>query len=149
MTRWQRFNLGVHVLPVVATGLVGVLSIVAQPPSARSQTDFSNTEISNYAKAVLAIEGKRQQVYAAAKKLPEWATVSSRAEAQKINICDLKTEELTSTVQGLCSDFFGYSKSVIESNGFNNNSFNQITRGQGRNTELRSRIQAKMLQLRR
>jgi hypothetical protein len=99
----------------LAQGCIGVLACLSlaaiRVPIAQAQsTSLSDDEVSRYAKAVLAIEGKRRQIYADAKGLPEWNTVSQQAAAKGVNVCDLSQAELPGNIFSLCQQLFKTSK---------------------------------------
>lgn len=146
MKRWHSTFLSSSIYLVTITGGMGAMLLGT--PSVQAQTAFNDEQITRYARAVLAIEAKRQQIYADAKKSPDWAIASSRAEAKRANVCDIKNE-LPASISSLCQELIDISKAEVERNGFSNSSFNQITRGQEQDGNLRNRIQAKMMELRR
>ncbi len=116
-------------------------------PLAQARGEYTDDQIERYTKAVMAIENKRLQVYASAKRLTEWRTISNLAGNRNAYICNLDDTDLTDSLQSLCRDFFSYSRQVVKSHGFDPATFNRMTRDQQTNTKLRDRIQAKMIEL--
>jgi type II secretory pathway pseudopilin PulG len=156
MTRWQLSRFLLSGLTGISIGLLGSLSMAIAPSSMQSQaqaqasqTSFSEADIAHYAKAALAIETKRQQVYSSAKKLPEWSAIANRAESQGVKVCDLR-EELPGSIQSVCNELINFSQQVIRDNAFRGNAdFNRITRAQQQDDQLQRRIQGKIMELNR
>lgn len=157
MTRWQLSQSLLSGLTGITIGLLGSLSMAIAPSSMQSQaqaqtsqTSFSEADIARYAKAALAIETKRQQVYANAKKLPEWSAIANRAESQGVKVCDLRPEELPSSIQSICNSLIDFSEQVVRNHEFRGNAdFNRITRAQQQDDQLQRRIQGKIMELNR
>ncbi len=172
MARWQfwgfSFSSSIDRLNLLTIGLIGILSLSIEPAStqaqiqvqiqiqdrgqtlAQAQSAFSDSELDRYARAIVEIETKRQQVYSNAKKLPDWSVAANRAENQGIKVCDLKKEELPGSIQNMCSNLSDFSQQVIRKHEFQSNAdFNKITRTQQQDNQLQRRIQTKIMDLTR
>lgn len=129
-------------------GLLACLSLAAiKVPAAQAQANISDDEVNRYAKAVLAIEGKRRQIYADAKGLPEWGNISQQAATKGVNVCDLSQTELPGNIYSLCQQLFKASQTEVSRYGFDNTTFNRITQAQKRDRQLQQRIQTQMVQI--
>jgi hypothetical protein len=134
-----------------ARGCVGILACLSlaavRLPVQAQMTSVSDDEVTRYAKAVLAIEGKRRQIYADAKGLPEWNSVSQKASSKGVNVCDLSQAELPGNIYSLCQQLFKASQTEVSRYGFDNSTFNRITQAQQRDRQLQQRIQTQMVQI--
>ncbi len=126
--------------------LSSVVLVLALPCSAQTRPVFTEVQLDNYARAVLTIEQKREEVLRRAKQLPVWESAVQQAEKQGVGICDLKPPE--PQLQALCQEMFRHAKETIERYGFDNQEFNQITRSQQMDKELQKRLQQKVAELR-
>lgn len=129
------------------TGLVPSLNVVRglelglQQAQAQSQSSFSNEEITNYARAVLALEARRHQVFNEIKKIV--------GSVPRI-VCNEQSsiEALPgATPQRLATSYCEEAEKIVEMKGLTINRFNEITDRQQGNPQLRQRIQAEILRL--
>jgi hypothetical protein len=111
-----------------------------------NQTVFGDDQITRYAMAANAIENKRLEIFREAKSNPQWSSVASLAETQQTKVCDL--QEQPQFLQSLCDQLRNFTEEEIRRRGFSNREFNQITRDQRQDANLRSLIQARQMQLR-
>lgn len=111
-----------------------------------NQAVFGDDQITRYAIAVNAIENKRLEIFRAAKKHPNWSQVANVAESQQTKVCDL--EKQPEFLESLCNQLRSFTEEEIRRRGFTNKEFNQITRDQRQDKNLRSVIQTRQLQLR-
>ncbi len=124
----------------------GLLLLVALPSFAQTRSNFTEAQLENYARAVLTIEQKRDDMLKRAKQLPVWENVAQQADRQGVNVCDLKPPE--PQLQALCSEMFRYAKETIGRYGFDSREFNQITLSQQTDRELQKRLQLKVAEIR-
>lgn len=140
--------LSCSLLSVVA-GVASTTILLPENSSVQAQSQFTDEQINRYAKAVNAIEEKREEVLRRAKNSPEWNTVAGNAKKQGVQVCKLKPEEQAGIIQSLCRDFVDFSEKTIRDNGFKNNrEFNQITQAQQQDSQLQKRIQLRIRELR-
>jgi chemotaxis protein histidine kinase CheA len=133
--------MGFSLLSLTITALDGSI--------AHAQQQFSDDQISRYAMAAEAIEGKRNEVLRRAKNNQGWASVARQAEAQNVSVCELSSSEQPEFLRNLCGELFTYSEQTIRNNGFSSNrEFNQLTQAQQQNSQLQRRIQEKIVQMR-
>ena len=111
-----------------------------------NQAVFGDDQITRYAIAANAIENKRLEIFRAAKSHPNWSQVANVAESQQTKVCDL--EKQPEFLQALCGQLRSFTEEEIRRRGFTNKEFNQITREQRQDANLRSMIQTRQLQLR-
>ncbi|MDX2255166.1 MAG: DUF4168 domain-containing protein [Pseudanabaenaceae cyanobacterium bins.39] len=111
-----------------------------------NQAVFGDDQITRYAMAVNAIENKRLEIFREAKNNPQWSSVANLAESQQTKVCDLK--EQPPFLQSLCDQLRSFTEEEIRRRGFSNREFNQITREQRQDANLRSLIQTRQMQLR-
>jgi chemotaxis protein histidine kinase CheA len=117
-------------------------------PAANAQ-QFTDDQISRYAAAAEAIEGKRNEVLRRAKNNQGWASVARQAETRNVSVCELTPNEQPEFLRNLCGELFTYSEQAIRNNGFpSNREFNQLTQAQQQNSQLQRRIQEKIVQMR-
>ncbi|MCS6960776.1 MAG: DUF4168 domain-containing protein [Pseudanabaenaceae cyanobacterium SKYGB_i_bin29] len=126
--------------------LSSIVWILALPGFAQVRSAFTEAQLDNYARAVLLIEQKREEVLKRAKQLPVWESAVQQADKQGVGICDLKPPE--PQLQALCQEMFRHAKETIERYGFDNQEFNLITRSQQTDKELQKRLQQKVAELR-
>ena len=110
-----------------------------------TKVTFADDQLTRYATAVNAIENKRLEIFRAAKSNPNWGNIAELAESQQTKVCDLADQP--EFLRSLCNDLRSYSENAICTHGFTNREFNQITREQMQNADLRRRIQARQQQL--
>lgn len=110
-----------------------------------SKVTFADDELTRYAAAVNAIENKRLEIFRTAKSNPSWGNIAELAESQQTKVCDLANQP--EFLRSLCNDLRSYSENAICTHGFTNREFNQITRDQMQNADLRRRIQSRQQQL--
>jgi len=109
--------------------------------SAAQAQEISNQEITNYARAVLAIEPRRVGVY---------NEIKSRVGGSMPRIVCNETREINTlpgNVRGIAVNYCQEAKKTIESNGLTVSRFNQITLQQQANPAVKQRIQAELLRL--
>ncbi|MEL7034807.1 MAG: DUF4168 domain-containing protein [Cyanobacteria bacterium J06592_8] len=161
MTNFFRNAIELHVNPKLRSPLlVGVFSMIAAIagivpdlrtlPSltqtsvafAQSRQEFSNEQILNYARAVLAIEEKRKQTYNDIQEIV--------GESVPPVICDQtrSLNRLGRDVQVLATNYCEHAKKMIETNNLEVSTFNEITRQQETDTQLQQRIQQALQQVR-
>lgn len=116
-------------------GLSGRLPVLVIGDAARAQT-ISDAEVVNYARAVLAIEPKRQAAY------QEIQNKSGSASVPPI-VCSDSTSinKLPGNVRNIAVKFCNDSKAIVETNGLNIARFNEITSLQQNDSALQKRIQ--------
>jgi hypothetical protein len=147
MIRWQCF--ASKCFGLIGFSLLSLTISLLGAPIAQAQAQFSEDQISRYAVAAEAIEGKRDEVLRRAKNNQGWGSVARLAETRNIYVCDLSPSEQPDFLRSLCGDLINYSQEAIRRNGFTNNSeFNQITKAQQQDGQLQRRIQMKIVQMR-
>jgi len=123
-----------------APGLYGPSPSLVFGASAQAQ-EISNQEITNYARAVLAIEPRRVEAYNEIKGMAGGSVPRVVCnETQEIN-------RLSGGVRGIAVNYCQQAKKVIETNGLTVNRFNQLTLLQQANPAVKQRIQAELLRL--
>ncbi|MEB3282533.1 MAG: DUF4168 domain-containing protein [Lyngbya sp.] len=162
MTYFFRNSIDLHVNPklrqfilvsvcsmiAAIAGIVPDLTTVASttlipPASAQSRQEFSDGEILNYARAVLAIEPKRQQTYDEIRQIVgESVPMVVCSETGSLN-------RLKQDVRVLATNYCSHAKKMIEDNNLTVSRFNEITRTQQTNPQLQQRIQDALRQLQR
>ncbi|WP_019501211.1 DUF4168 domain-containing protein [Pseudanabaena sp. PCC 6802] len=146
MTRWRYF--ASNCVGLAGFSLLSIAILMLGAPTARAQ-DFTDDQISRYAAAAEAIEGKRNEVLRRAKNNQGWVSVARQAEARNISVCELSPSEQPEFLRNLCGELFTYSEQTIRNNGFSSNrEFNQLTQAQQQNSQLQRRIQEKIVQIR-
>ncbi|MEA5521139.1 DUF4168 domain-containing protein [Limnoraphis robusta] len=127
----------------VVPNLATLPSTFTQTPvaSAQSSQEFSEGEILNYARAVLAIEPKRQQTYDEIRQII--------GESVPVVVCNEtgSLNRLKQDVRVLATNYCSHAKKMIEDNNLTVARFNEITRKQQSDAQLQQRIQAALLQL--
>lgn len=111
-----------------------VLSTTAQAQ------EISNDEITKYARAVLAMEPRRQAAYDEIKGLAGSVPPVICNETKSINT-------LPGTIRVIAVNYCDQAKKIIESNGLTVNRFNAITLSQQADPALKQRIKAELLRL--
>lgn len=104
--------------------------------------DVNDTQVSNYAAAVLKAEPVRQQAY------DEIKNIIGSSNIPPI-VCN-KPESLDSlpgNARSIAVDYCSQYKQIVESNGLTIGRFNEITVNMQNNSNLKSRIQAEMLRI--
>jgi len=123
-----------------APGLYGQSPSLVFGASAQAQ-EISNQEITNYARAVLAIEPRRVEAYNEIKGMAGGSVPRVVCnETQEIN-------RLSGGVRGIAVNYCQQAKKVIETNGLTVSRFNQLTLLQQANPAIKQRIQAELLRL--
>ncbi|WP_040483930.1 DUF4168 domain-containing protein [Lyngbya aestuarii] len=160
MTKLFRNPIDLHINSKLRTSiLVSVCSMIAaiagivpdltmlpsttltQTASAQSRQEFSDGEIVNYARAVLAIEPKRQQTYDEIRQIVgDTVPMVVCSETRSLN-------RLNQDVRVLATNYCSHAKKMIEDNNLTVSRFNEITRQQQTNAQLQQRIQGALLQL--
>jgi hypothetical protein len=109
--------------------------------AAAQAQEISNEEITSYARAVLAIEPKRDRAYNEIKGIVGGSVPRVVCnETKEIN-------RLSGNVRGIAVNYCQQAKKIIESNGLTVNRFNQLTLLQQANPAVKQRIQAELLRL--
>ncbi|MEG5209559.1 DUF4168 domain-containing protein [Microcoleus sp. ARI1-A1] len=123
-----------------APGLYGQSPSLVFGAAAQAQ-EISNTEITNYARAVLAIEPRRVEAYKEIKGMAGGSVPRVVCnETQEIN-------RLSGNLRGVAVNYCDQAKKIIESNGLTVSRFNQLTLLQQANPAVKQRIQAELLRL--
>ena len=123
-----------------APGLYGQSPIPVFGSAAQAQ-EISNEEISNYARAVLAIEPRRLEVYNEIKGIVGGSVPRVVCnETREIN-------RLSGNVRGIAVNYCQQAKKIIESNNLTVGRFNQLTLLQQASPAVKQRIQAELLRL--
>lgn len=123
-----------------------VLMLAACPSFAQTRTVFTEAQLDNYARAVITIEQKREDILKRAKQLPIWESTAQLSDRQGVGVCDLKPPE--PQLQILCNEMSRFAKETIERYGFDSKEFNQITLSQKTDPELQKRLQQKVAVIR-
>ena len=141
-----RQSLFAGIISAAALAFGGVPGLYGQSPSlvfgasAQAQ-EISNQEITNYARAVLAIEPRRVEAYNEIKGMAGGSVPRVVCnETKEIN-------RLSGGVRGIAVNYCQQAKKVIETNGLTVNRFNQLTLLQQANPAVKQRIQAELLRL--
>ena len=111
---------------------------------AQQQPGFTEQDISNYARAVLDIEGIRETAYRDIESILEPGKAVpdvSCNETRSIN-------ELDKAVREIAVNYCNEAKSLIESSGLTVSRFNEITKSQQADPKLQQRIQAELVRQR-
>lgn len=111
-----------------------------QTASAQGQSNYSDTIITNFAQAVLAIEDLRNQAYEDIKKIA--GTVPEIACHESNSLRNLPSEVREIVVQ-YCND----SKDIVENSGISTTQFNELATEAQSNDSLTRRIQNVMIRL--
>lgn len=108
---------------------------------AQSRQEFNDEQILNYARAVLAIEQKRKQTYNDIRE--------EVGEPVPAVICDetRSLNRLDGDARKLAFDYCEQAKRLIESNDLQVSTFNEITRQQETDDDLKQKIQEALQQL--
>ncbi|MCG5061503.1 MAG: DUF4168 domain-containing protein [Limnoraphis sp. WC205] len=140
-------TLGVSVISIVSllSGLTPTLSgqdlsFGVSAVHAQVNQNFSNEEITNYARVVLALESRRYQVFNEIKKIV--------GEVPRI-VCDEpgSINALPGNAPQLAVSYCDQAKQVIEARGLTVTRFNEITLRQQNDPQFRQKIQAEILRL--
>jgi hypothetical protein len=102
--------------------------------------EVSNEEIGNYARAVLAMEPRRQEAYNEIKGITGNVPPVVCNETKKINT-------LPGEIRGIAVNYCEQAKKIIENNGLTVPKFNSITLSQQADPSLKQRIQAELIRL--
>jgi hypothetical protein len=121
----------------LAPGLSGRLPVLVTGDTARAQT-ITDAELVNYARAVLAIEPKRQAAYEEIKEKSGSVPAIVCSDSASIN-------KLPGNVRNIAVNFCNQSKAIVEKNGLNIARFNEITTLQQNDSALQKRIQDEIL----
>lgn len=115
-------------------------TLTSEVAVAQTRPNLSDQEITNYARAVLALESRRHQVFNEIKKIV--------GEVPRI-VCDEPSSinALPGNAPQLAVSYCDQAKRIIRMKGLTVDRFNQITHYQQTDSQLRERIQAKILQL--
>lgn len=129
----------VGLLSGLAPGLSGRLPVLVTGDSALAQT-ITDAELVNYARAVLAIEPKRQAAYEEIQKKSGSASVPAIVCSDSTSI-----NKLPGNVRNIAVKFCNESKTLVEKNGLNIARFNEITTLQQNDSALQKRIQDELI----
>ncbi len=104
--------------------------------------DFSDVQVTNYARAVLAIEAYRQRAYHNIQKII--------GQSPPEIVCDRREtlRNLPTEAQKVAVDYCNTSKKVVENSGLSVSQFNNITLRVRSDQELKRRIQNAMIRIR-
>lgn len=131
-------------------GIAAIFSGCASNSSSHSTTSIPTVapesvkpeEIANYARAVMALESKRQDLY------PKIQQFIKKQQVPDINCTKLDTiSSLSRDAQKLAVAYCKEAKQVIESNNLTITQFNQITVTAQANLNLEKRIQTELIRL--
>jgi hypothetical protein len=150
-SQWRLSRLFSQSLLVGAISLTGVVTGVIPSLSGESfgltfsttaiAQEVSNEEIANYARAVLAMEPRRQQAYNEIKGINKGNVPPVVCnETKKINT-------LPGEIRGIAVNYCEQAKKIIENNGLTVSKFNSITLLQQADPTLKQRIQAELIRL--
>jgi len=131
-------------------GLTAILAGCSSNQASDSQTSIPTVssiraeEVENYAKAVLAIEPKRQEAYNEIQKMTN--------DEQVPNITCTKADTITAlpkSIQDVAVNYCNQAKKIGEGQGLTMSQFNAITVSAQSNPELGKRIQNELVRLQR
>lgn len=122
-------------------GLYGNSPSLVFGSSAQAQ-EISREEITSYARAVLAMEPRREKAYREIKGMAPGGAVPRVLcnEAQGIN-------RLSGNIRGVAVNYCDQAKKIIENNGLTVSRFNQLTLLQQANPAVKAQIQAELVRL--
>lgn len=120
------------------TPLVSQLPVVAQPVT----PSFTDTDIKNYALAVLLMEPIRQAAYNDIKKIIGSRELPAIACHRKRDIDNLPVD-----IRGIAINYCNQSRKIVISSGLTIGRFNDITNSLGTDQSLEQRIQAELIRL--
>ncbi|MEL7034808.1 MAG: DUF4168 domain-containing protein [Cyanobacteria bacterium J06592_8] len=138
--------LGISLLSVVSL-LSGLTPTLSLSPSfgikavhAQVNQDFTDEEITNYARAVLSLESRRHQVFNEIKKV--------MGDVPRI-VCDQRSsiDSLPGNAPQLAVSYCQQAERIIKSRGLTVARFNEITLRQQNDPEFRQKIQAEILKI--
>lgn len=140
----QSLTVGTISAAGLLTGWVPSLSLQSAGlvlDSAAYAQEISQDEITKYARAVLAIEPRRREVYDEIKGMVGTVPPIVCNETRKINT-------LPGNIRGIIAvNYCDYAKKIIEGNGLSVSRFNQITLNLQADPTLKQRIQAELIRL--
>ena len=115
-------------------------SVASESPTrSPSVSSISSEQVNNYAKALLAIDQKRQEAYEEIQKLSNNEKVSEITCTQPETI-----KALDQGMQNIAVNYCKQAKQFIQDQGLTVAQFNQITDSAQSDSELRTRIQNKL-----
>ncbi len=151
-----------HMLKLLATGLVsgwlGVVGLPAMPQAqlpltqqaAIAQTDISNEEITQYARAALAIDQYRNAAYTQIKDV----LLTVQMDITDISVSCTDTQDLSEVprsvrrdVREILTTYCNQSRSAVEDNGLTPRRFNEITEAHSSDPNTFERIQQELIRL--
>lgn len=151
-----------HTLKLLATGLVsGYLGVVGLPSTswvqlplaqqaAIAQTDISNEEITQYARAVLAIDQYRNAAYTQIKDI----LLTVEMDISEINVSCTNTQDISNVprsvrrdVREILTGYCNQSRNAVEENNLSPRRFNEITQAHGNDQTVYERIQQELIRL--
>lgn len=120
------------------------------PQAAIAQTDISNEEITQYARAVLAIDQYRTTAYTEIKDI--LLTVNMDIDEFDITCTDTQNlsnvpRSVRSEVREILTDYCNQSQSAVEENGLTARRFNEITEAHIESQTIFERIQQELIRL--
>lgn len=146
LNRMLRQSLLLSIISAAALASGWAPGLYAQSPSlvfgaAAQAQPISNTEITNYARAVLSIEPRRVEAYKEIKGMAGGSVPRVVCnETQEIN-------RLSGGMRGVAVNYCDQAKKIIESNGLTVRRFNELTLLQQANPGVKQQIQAELLRL--
>jgi len=152
-----------HTLKFLATGLVsGWLGVIGLPPlsttvqlpltqqAAIAQADISNEEITQYARAVLAIDQYRNAAYTEIKDI----LLTVEMDISEINVSCTDTQNISQVprsvrrdVREILTRYCNQSRSAVEDTNLTPRRFNQITEAHSSDQTVFERIQQELIRL--
>ncbi|MEM1310526.1 MAG: DUF4168 domain-containing protein [Cyanobacteria bacterium P01_D01_bin.71] len=137
--------LGIMGLPIAPTAH---LSLAAQ--AAVAQTGISNEEITQYARAVLAIDQYRNTAYTEIKDI----LLTVEMDISDINVSCTNTQDVSEVprsvrrdVREIITSYCNQSRKAVEDNDLSPRRFNEITQAHGSDQTVFERIQQELLRL--
>lgn len=150
-------------LKLLATGLVsgwlGVIGLPAMPvttplpltqQAAIAQSNISNEEITQYARAVLAIDQYRNTAYTEIKDI----LLTVQMDISDINVSCTDTQDISEVprsvrrdVREILTRYCNQSRSAVEDNELTSRRFNQITEAHSSDQTIFERIQQELIRL--
>ncbi len=126
------------VIPNLSPSATGLLSFDSRAVA----QSFSSEEITNYSRAVLAIERLRQPAFSEIKRMMS----SSSMPAVICNQSD-SASRLPDQARKIFVDYCQQSKNIVETNGLTSSRFNEITTLLRSNPELHQKVRTELIRL--
>lgn len=131
---------------VSAIAVIGGISLVlggcSGNSSSTSTSEFSDEEIKNYARTILAIEPIRQSAYKEIQQISKSDKVPFIACGQRDSIASLSQD-----VQEIAMNYCNQSQKIGESNGLTMSRFNTVTMKAQSDLDLQKQIQNELVQM--